>query len=189
MYFPSEQGPAGATEFFVRTSGDPLRALPAVQSALRTIEPGIVVRNPRTLGAIAAESVASTRLALWLFGVFAAIALALAGVGIYGVMSYVVRQRSREIGTRIALGATGADIFWTVMRQGGMITTAGLAIGLAAGLVMARSLASLLYATSSADPAALGGALVVLTIAAMTACYLPARRASRIDAARSLAGE
>ena len=189
MYFPSEQGPSGATEFFVRTSGDPLRALPAVESALRVIEPGLVVRNPRTLAAVAAESVASTRLALWLFGLFATIALALAGVGIYGVMSYIVRQRSREIGTRIALGASGGDIFWTVMRQGGIITTAGLTIGLAAGLVMARSLASLLYATSSADPAALGGALVVLTIAAMTACYLPARRASRIDAARSLAGE
>ncbi len=189
MYFPSEQGPPGATEFFVRTSGDPLRALPAVQGALRTIEPGIVMRNARTLEGVAAASVASTRLALWLFGLFAAIALALAAVGIYGVMSYAVRQRSREIGTRIALGATGGDIFWTVMRQGGAITTAGLAIGLAAGLVMARSLASLLYATSSADPAALGGALVVLTIAAMTACYLPARRAARIDAARSLAGE
>lgn len=140
----------------------------------------------RTLEGVAAESVAVARLALWLFGLFAAIALALAAVGIYGVMSYVVRQRSREIGTRIALGATRGDIFWSVMGQGSAITAAGLAIGVGTGLLLARSLGSLLYGTSSADPVSVGGALAVLALSTLAACYLPARRAARVDAARSL---
>jgi putative ABC transport system permease protein len=126
------------------------------------------------------------RLALWLLGLFAAIALALAAVGIYGVMSYAVRQRTREIGTRIALGATRADIFRIVMRQGVTIAAAGLAIGLVAGLLLARSLSTLLHGTSSADPAALAGSLLVLAVVAMAACYVPARRAARVDAARCL---
>jgi putative ABC transport system permease protein len=189
MYFPSEQGPPIAAELFVRTSGDPLRAMPSVRQTLRSIERGIILDEATTMEAVAAESMATIRLALWLLGLFALIALALAAVGIYGVMSYVVRQRTREIGTRIALGATRGDIFWAVMRQGVVITGAGLAIGLAAGLLLAQSLASLLHGTSSADPAALGGALAVLACATLCACYLPARRAARTDPARTLAGD
>jgi putative ABC transport system permease protein len=186
MYFAAEQGAGPSTELFVRTAGDPLREIAAVQSRLREIEPGIVMPAIRTLEGVAAESVAVARLALWLFGLFAVIALALAAVGIYGVMSYVVRQRSREIGTRIALGATRGDIFWSVMGQGGAITAAGLAIGVGTGLLLARSLGSLLYGTSSADPVSVGGALAVLALSTLAACYLPARRAARVDAARSL---
>jgi putative ABC transport system permease protein len=188
LYFPAEQGPSGETEFFVRTSGDPLASISALQSTLRAIEPRIVMPRVQTLDAVAAESLAVTRLALWLLGLFAAMALALAAVGVYGVMSYAVRQRTREIGTRIALGATRGDIVWVVMRQGGLITVAGLAIGVGAGVLLARSLSALLYGTSAADPAALAGAIAVLAAATMAACYVPARRAARVDAARSLSG-
>ena len=131
MYFSSEQGPATVATWFVRTSGDPARILPDLQSAIRSVEPAAVFVAPRTLDEVAGESMQVTRLALWLFAIFAAIALALAAVGIYGVMSYIIRQRTREIGTRVALGATRRDIVWMVMRQGAGIAAGGTAIGLA----------------------------------------------------------
>ncbi|MGE5600049.1 MAG: FtsX-like permease family protein, partial [Pseudomonadota bacterium] len=188
LYFPFERAPGGATNLFIRTSGDPLAAVSAVQGALKAIEPSIVMNQPRTLEAIASESVAVTRLALWLMSLFAIVALSLAAVGIYGVMSCVVRQRTREIGTRIALGATRRDIVWTIMRQGLTISSLGLAIGIVAGLLMARSLTALLYGITASDPLTLTCALAVLASATLFACYVPARRAARVDAARTLAG-
>jgi putative ABC transport system permease protein len=107
-------------------------------------------------------------------------------VGIYGVMSYVVRQRTREIGTRVALGATSHDILWMVMRQGAVIAGLGAAIGIAAGLAAARLLNSILYGISASDPLTLAGAAVLLIATTMAACYLPARRASHVDPARTL---
>jgi putative ABC transport system permease protein len=187
MYFSSEQGPANVATWFVRTTGDPTRALPGIQAALRAIEPGALFIEPRTLVEIASESMQMVHLALWLFGIFAAIALALAAVGIYGVMSYVVRQRTREIGMRVALGATRGDILWLVMRQGALIAAGGTTIGLMAGVAAARSLGALLYGTSIADPMTLAGASATLVAAIMIACYVPARRAARIDPARTLA--
>jgi ABC-type antimicrobial peptide transport system permease subunit len=130
-----------------------------------------------------------TRLVLWLLATFAAIALTLAAVGIYGVMSYVVRHRAREIGTRVALGARPADILLLVMRQGAAIAGIGAAAGLAIGLVAARSLRSILYGVSSADPLILLGAAALLAGTALAACYLPARRAVALDPARTLADE
>ena len=189
MYFPFERAPGGSTVLFIRTSGDPLAAVAAVQRALKTIEPAIVTIQTRTLEAIASESVAVTRLALWLMSLFAVVSVSLAAVGIYGVMSCVVRQRTREIGTRIALGATRGDIVWTIMRQGITISSLGLGIGVATGLLMARSLTSLLYGVTASDPVTLSGALAVLAAATLFACYVPARRAARVDAARTLAGE
>jgi len=152
LYFPLESNPTNLITLFVRTTADPAGALPAIQSALRTVEPGLVVIASRTMQEIASTSVQVTQLALWLLAGFAATALALAGVGIYGVMSYVVRQRTREIGTRVALGATRRDIIILVMRQGATIAAMGIALGLAAGLAAARSLGSLLFGVHSWDP-------------------------------------
>jgi ABC-type antimicrobial peptide transport system permease subunit len=125
-------------------------------------------------------------LASWLFGFFAVTALALAAVGIYGVLSYVIRQRTREIGMRVALGATRGNIAWMVMRQGAMIAGIGTAIGLIAGLAAGRSFGALLYATSSSDPLTLSAASATLVVTVLAACYIPARRAARIDPARTL---
>ena len=136
---------------------------------------------------IASDSLQVTRLALWLFSLFAALALVLATVGIYGIMSYVVRQRTHEIGTRVALGATRKDIVWLIMQQGVGIAALGTAIGLAVGLAAARALASILYGTSVADPATFTVAAAVLIATTMAACYLPARHAASIDPARTLA--
>ena len=126
---------------------------------------------------------------LWLLATFALTALALAAVGIYGVMSYVVRQRTREIGTRIALGALPSDIVLLVMRQGAIIAGIGTAAGLVIGLVAARSLRSILFGVSSADPLILAGAAATLVATALLSCWLPARRAVTVDPARTLTVE
>ena len=187
MYFPIEQAPQTQTTLFVRTTGDPREAVAAVRTSLRGIEPQIVLRDILTLDDVARESVQLTSLALWLLGLFALSALALAAVGIYGVMSYAVRQRTREIGTRLALGATSGNILWLVMREGVIVAGLGSAIGLAAGLLAARSLSALLYGTSAADPVTLGTAVAVLLSVALLACYVPARRATRVDPVKTLA--
>ena len=189
LYFPAERGPGNQTTLFIRTTADPAGVLPSLQAALRAIEPNIAFLEPRTLSDVAAASMQVTQLALWLLGLFAVISISLAAVGIYGVMSYVVRQRTREIGTRVALGATGADIAWLVMRQGAAIAALGTVLGLAASLVASRSLAAILFGVSTSDPATLAvsaGALIAATVAA---CYGPARRAVRVDPARTLADQ
>jgi putative ABC transport system permease protein len=187
MYFPAELNPGIQTTFFVRTSGEPAATLLALQAALRSVEQRIVIEDARPLGEIAAESVRTTKLVLWLLGVFAATALVLAAVGIYGVMSYVVRQRTREIGTRIALGATRFDIVWLIMRQGAGIAMIGAVTGLVVGLIAAKSLGSVLYGVTTSDPLSLTTATIVLVAATLAACYVPARRAAGVDPARTLA--
>ena len=186
MYFPLEQSPQTATTLFIRTREDPMASLEAVRAALRGIEPRIVMRDITTLDAVARESLQITRLALSLLGAFAIAALGLAAIGIYGVMSHSVRQRTREIGTRLALGASGSDILWLVMRDGVLVAALGIAIGLACGQAAARALSALLYGTSPADPLTLGLAVTVLLGVAALACYLPARRATQVDPVKTL---
>ena len=130
---------------------------------------------------------AATRLTFWLLGVFAVLALTLAAIGVYGVMSYAVRQRTRELGTRIALGATANGIAWMVMREGLTIVCLGLGAGVAGGLAAAASLRSLLFGVPTSDPVTLAAAVAVLGAAMLPACYLPARRAALVDPARTLA--
>jgi putative ABC transport system permease protein len=125
LYFSAEQSPSTQTTLFVRTAGDPGAALSALQNAIRSVEAKTTFIESHSLGDIATESVRATKLVLWLLGVFAVVAVVLAAIGIYGVMSYVVRQRTREIGTRIALGATERDILWLIMRQGAAIAISG----------------------------------------------------------------
>jgi putative ABC transport system permease protein len=189
LYFPFEQSLNAGITLFVRTEGDPAAAQGAIQSAIRGVEPSAAMAETRTLAEVAHDSMGLTRLVLWLLGAFAVTALALAAVGIYGVMSYVVGQRTREIGTRMALGAVSADILWLVMRQGAVIAAAGTGIGLAIGLVAARALRSILFGVSSADPMILAGAAAVLVATTLAACYLPARRAVAVDPARTLADQ
>jgi putative ABC transport system permease protein len=189
MYFPLEQSPQAQTTLFVKTTGEPVPALPAVRTALRAIEPDLVFDRVRSMDEIASASAALARLAMRLLGGFAVVALMLAAIGIYGVMAYSVRRRTRELGTRVALGASKGDIVSLVMREGVAITAAGLVIGLAGGLAAARSLTAVLYDVPPADPLALSVAAAVLVLTAMLACYLPARRASQVDPSRTLASD
>ena len=134
----------------------------------------------------AAASMAITRLAMRLLAGFAIVALVLAAIGIYGVMAYSVRRRSREIGTRVALGAGRGDIIGMVMREGGCHHRHRRGGGLAIGLFAARSLSAVLYGVPPADPVSLVAAAVVLSLTGLAACYVPARRAARVDPARTL---
>jgi putative ABC transport system permease protein len=187
MYFPFERNPGNQITLFIRTSSDPTRSLGSMQRALKAIEPNMVFLETETLEQVAAESVRVTKLVLWLLAIFAVTSLVLAAIGIYGVMSYVVRQRTREIGTRIALGALRKDIVWMVMRQGAGIAALGTIAGVAVGLGAARFLSSIVYGVSTSDPIVLGVAATVLVATTMAACYVPARRAASVDPAITLA--
>jgi putative ABC transport system permease protein len=187
MYLPFEHDPASAVGLFIRTSGDPVAALPSVQAALRAIEPQMIFYGVRSMDDIAAQSAAVTQLAMRVLGGFAGVALVLAGVGIYGVISYSVRRRTREMGTRLALGASRRDIVRLVMYQAAAVAGAGLLVGLLSGLMAARMLGSILYGVPPWDPFVLGGAAGILLAVALAAGYVPARRAARVDPARALA--
>jgi putative ABC transport system permease protein len=189
LYFPAEQAPSGQTSLFIRTAGDPRAVVAAVREKLRAAEPLIVMRAIQPMTEIVRESVQVTRLAVWLLGIFAASALLLASVGIYGVMSYAVTQRTRELGTRLALGATPSSILWLVMRDGLRVAGIGAAIGLVVGIGAARSMSAMLFGTSPVDPATLAAATSMLLGVALLACYVPARRATRLDPRQSLTGD
>lgn len=188
MYFPQERAPGTSTTLFLRTSGEPSAIVPALREALRRVEPGMVLRGIRSMDDVARESIQVTRLALWLLALFAVTAVTLAAVGIYGVTAYTVRQRAREIGTRMALGATRGDILRLVLSQGSRIALLGTSAGLAASLLAGRALGSLLFSTTSSDPATLAAAAGLLLTTALAACYIPARRATRVDPVRTLNG-
>jgi predicted permease len=186
MYLAFARFADANSTLFLRTTSEPMLALPAVRTALRSLEPNIMIMRPRTMDEVASASTAVTRLAMRLLAGFAAVALVLAAVGIYAVMAYSVRRRTRELGTRVALGASRADIIRLVLREGGVITFIGVTIGLAAGLLAARSLSAVLFGVPPSDPWSIAAAAVILGLTAMAACLVPARRASRIDPARTL---
>jgi len=187
MYYAFEGPKPSQTTLFVRTASNPEKALPAITAAIKQFEPNAYVSQEQTLAHVASESERVTRVVLWLLGMFAVTSLALAAIGIYGVMSYAVRQRTREIGTRIALGATRSNIVWLVLRQGAVIAAIGTAVGLATGLATTRFLSSIMYGVKGTDPLTLSVAVVLLVITIMLACYVPARRAASVDPATTLA--
>jgi putative ABC transport system permease protein len=189
LYFPFERAYTPSTTLFIRTSGDPVRALPSVRAVVRRVEPFAVLDETRTLADIAADSAAVTRLATHLLAGFAGTALVLAAVGIYGVMAYRVRRRTRELGTRLALGASPGQLSRLVLRQAGAIALAGVAIGAGVTAFATRALASLLFGVTRWDPLTLAGVGALLVAVVVAASWLPARRAARVDPAASLAAE
>ncbi len=132
------------------------------------------------------QEVAPRRVQTVLLGGMAVLALVLACIGIYGVLSYLVTQRTREIGVRVALGASASDVFRTVAGQGMALAAAGVALGLAGALTLSRLLGSLLFGVSAGDPLTYAGAIAVFGIVALLACYFPARRAARVDPLQAL---
>ncbi|HET9704532.1 MAG TPA: ABC transporter permease [Vicinamibacterales bacterium] len=189
LYFAFARFADTSATLYIHTTGDPIHALPAVQAALRGLEPNVLVYGARTMADVASASAAVATLAMRLLAGFALVALLLAAIGIYGVMAYSVRRRSREIGTRVALGATRGDIVRLIMREGGIITIVGIGAGLAIGLFASQSLVAILYDVPPTDAVSIGAAALLLSAAAMAACYVPARRAARIDPAKTLTAE
>jgi putative ABC transport system permease protein len=164
-----------------RTEGDPASLAPAVRRESRALDPAQPVYRVRTMEDVMAGSVATQRLSATLLGFFAAVALVLAAVGIYGVMSYMVAQRRHEIGVRMALGAQGRDVLRMVVGQGMLLTLVGLGIGLAGAFALTRVMAGLLYGVSSTDPFIFAAVPLVLAAVALLANLVPARRAMRVD--------
>jgi len=182
VYLPYAQSPAGSTPtILLRTGGDPGALAAGLRQALRNADPLIPAYEVRTLADVVSEGTAPRRLAVLLISVFAGLALVLAAIGIYGVMSYAVAQRTSEIGIRMALGAEREHILGMVLRHGALMASAGVAVGLVVALLVARLLTSLLFQTSATDPPTFSAVPVLLLGVAALACYLPARRATRVD--------
>ena len=190
-YFPLMQFPdrvialmPSSTQVVVRSSGDVLGLMDSIRTATSRISKDEVISGVETMHEVIQVSLASRRFAVMLLGAFAALALVLAGIGLYGVTAYAVGQRTHEMGIRLALGAHPRGVFRLVMGQGLRLALAGVAIGAAAALILIRLLSSfsqLLYGVSSSDPVTLVAVAIVLLCVALLACYIPARRAMRVD--------
>ena len=187
LYLPLSQipdqfmkGMARSSTFVVRTAADPLAMLPAVRRAVLEAGNDQPVYRARTMDQIVSSSIADRQFSMLLLGIFAALALVLAALGIYGVISYTVAQRTREIAIRMALGAARADVLRIVAAQGMLPVLAGLAIGLVASFGLTRLMTGMLYGVSAGDPATLLGVALLLAAVALVATLVPARRATRV---------
>jgi predicted permease len=165
----------------VRTTGDPLRLEAAVRNELRQLDPAIPIRSLHSMDQLVSRSIAPQRFTMSLLALFAAIGLLLAAVGIYGVMTYSVTQRTHEIGVRMALGAQTRNVITLVVKQGMALVLFGLIFGLIASLALTRMMKSLLFGVNATDPITFAGVALLLMLAALLACYLPARRATKVD--------
>jgi predicted permease len=188
FFYPFMQTPeklmplvAGAVAVVLRTAGDPAAVMGPVRRAVKQMDPREVIYGVQTMDEVLAGSLAARRLSMILLGIFAALALILSCVGIYGVISYVVGQRTHEIGVRMALGAQRRDVMRLVLLEGAKMALFGVAAGIAAALGLTRLMADELFGVTAQDPLTFGGVATVLTLVALLACYLPARRAVRVD--------
>ena len=181
MYLPLAQSPWPSMTLLVRSAGDPQALVAAVRAKVAEVDPTLPVSGALSFDDVVSASIAQPRMIMQFVGIFAGVALLLSAIGIYGVMAYSVTQRKQELGIRVALGADQRDILRLVVGQGMRLTLIGVALGVLTSLLMTRLLASLLFGVHAIDPVAFGGSAVVLSLAAFGACYLPARRATRVD--------
>jgi putative ABC transport system permease protein len=181
VYIPLQQEPMRSLIVVARTAGDPLAMASMIEERIHSIDKDLPVFNVRTMDQLLDESIAQQQLAMALLGGFALLALMLAAMGIYGVMSYAVTQRTHEIGVRMAMGAQPSDVLRLVVGQGLTLALIGVAVGISAALAMTRLMASMLFGVSSTDPLTFISISLLLIAVAALACYVPARRAARVD--------
>jgi len=181
VYWPIPELVYSGMTILVRTSGDPLSVVPAIHAELQQLDREQPMASIATMEQLLADSLSRARFTMLLLGIFAAVALLLAAVGIYGLIAYSVTQRTQELGIRIALGAQRRDVLRLVLGQGTRLTLLGLALGIAAALGITRLLASLLFGISATDPLTFAGVAALLAFVALLACFIPARRATRVD--------
>ena len=186
VYWPHPELVYSGMTILVRTSNDPLALVSAVRNELQQVDPEQPMAAVATMEQLLGDSLARSRFTMLLLGIFAALALALAAVGIYGVIAYGVTQRTQEFGIRIALGAEGSDVLRLVLGQGTRLVLLGIGLGVVLALMLGRFLAALLYGISPTDPLTFGAVAVLLALVALAACYLPARRATRVDPIETL---
>ena len=181
MYMSYMQSPASRLTLVVRTASDPARLGPLVREAIWSVDKDQPVYSIKTMDTQLREMTAQRRLNTLLFGIVAALALVLAGVGVYGVMSHSLAQRTHEIGVRMALGAQAGDILKMVLEHGARLALTGVALGLVGALMLTRLMSGLLYGVGTTDPTSFVAASLLLTGLVLLACYLPARRATKVD--------
>jgi hypothetical protein len=186
VYVPLEQHYSDSLVLFVRSKRDPREIVAPVQREARAVAPEVLVNYPRTGGELIDGALFQAKAAVGLLAVFGGLALALAGIGLYGILAYSVNQRRREIGLRMALGASRSRVLWLVLWQGMSMVGVGMAIGLGLAIAAGRVLSGMLYGVSASDPASVSAAGLTLSTIALFACYLPAHLATRVDPLTSL---
>jgi putative ABC transport system permease protein len=190
MYFSHVQKPERRMNLVIRSTGpDASKLTPAVRAEIKAFDPKQIIWRTQTLEQLLSTSVAPRKFNMLLLGIFAGVALVLAAVGLYGVMSYSVSWRTQEIGIRMALGANRTDVLRMVVRQGMTMTAIGLALGLIGVFALSRVMVGLLYGVSPTDPLTYTGVSIVLLVVALLACLIPARRATRVDPIVALRSE
>ena len=178
-----------ANNWVIRTTGDPASLIPSVRAALKELNPRYVVNNMRTMDVLLEPARAPTRFALATIGVFAVVAAVLAGIGLYGVLSTLVRQRTAEIGVRMAFGASSANILQLVAGQGMKLSALGIVLGLVTAFAVTRVMSTMLVGVSPTDPLTFAGIAVFFLAVTALACWIPARRAARLDPVQALREE
>ncbi len=181
VYFSYKQWNQYRETLILRSPGDPAGVLPALRKAIASIDPNVAIDQTKTYTGLISEKLSTRKLSVILVGIFSGAALFLSAIGLYATLAYAVTLRTREIGIRIALGASSANILRLVTQRGLTLVSIGLAIGILAAVVFCRSIESLLYEVRGNDPVTLGIAVLVLCTTAVIACFLPARRAAHID--------
>jgi len=181
IYVPHAQNGFGGMALVVRTRVQPETLTAAVQRAVWPVEKNVVLSRVMTMTELLADVTARPRFLLWLLSVFALVALLLTGVGVYGVLAYTVAQSTREIGIRMALGAEARDMLKLVLGQGMVLALLGVGIGLLGALALTRLLKTLLFGVSATDPLTFAGVAALLCVVALLACWIPARRATKVD--------
>jgi len=181
VYLPHAQYRSGYLTLVVRTKSDPLSLAGELRRQVRSVDPEQAASNIASMDQVLSDSMVSRRFSSALLGSLAALGLLLASVGVYGVLSYGVSQRTREIGIRMALGAAQKDVLSLVVGQGMKLLLTGTAVGLALALLLTRLISGLLFGISASDPVTFASIVVFLAAVAFWACYFPARRAARVD--------
>jgi putative ABC transport system permease protein len=181
LYMPYRQWPSNEMYLVVRTKAEPSSLIPVIEKEVWSVDPDQPLTEIRTMDQWIAAEAAARRFVLQLIGTFALIALVLAAVGVYGVLSYWMRQRTHEIGVRMALGARKGDVLRLVIGQGAKLALIGVAVGIGGALGLMRFLSSLLYGVKATDPLTFVAVSLLMTVAALLACYIPARRATKVD--------
>jgi putative ABC transport system permease protein len=189
IYQPMSQQPSDNGQLIIRAKAAPETLAAVVREEMARLDPDMPVRNAQTMEGVISGSLWRARLAAWLLGLFAALAVTLAAAGLYGVMSYVVSQRTNEIGIRMALGATAADVLRMALGEGSRLVLAGLALGLTAAFLLSRLLDGLLFDVMATDELTYAGATLLLGLTALMACWIPARRATKVDPLTALRHE
>ncbi|HEY7058829.1 MAG TPA: ABC transporter permease [Vicinamibacterales bacterium] len=186
IYLPYDQHQVDAFTVAVRTAADPLAIVPSSRRDVAELDSQLPLANIKSLASLVDASIAGRRFTMVVFLAFAGVAAALSAIGVYGVLSYLVGQRTKEIGVRLAIGASPSSVVWLFVREGVVLTTVGLAAGLIGALIAGRWIRSLLFDVTPADPATFAGVACALTVAAVLATYVPARRAASVDPTEAL---